>query len=70
MLIADVAGRVYVWNALEKNPTLSPIGTYAIKKASDGSVQDIVPSESVSRKVGSVSSDEDGVEDNDSAAAE
>ncbi|MNL52964.1 hypothetical protein D3C87_1761790 [compost metagenome] len=28
VLVGDVAARVYIWNALDANPTLSPAATY------------------------------------------
>jgi hypothetical protein len=34
LFILDVASRIYVWNALDANPTLTPVGTFAWKKAS------------------------------------
>ncbi|MNL83495.1 hypothetical protein D3C87_2111610 [compost metagenome] len=28
VLVGDVAARVYIWNALDANPTISPAATY------------------------------------------
>jgi hypothetical protein len=30
LLITDLLGRVYVWNALERNPTFSPVGAFIV----------------------------------------
>lgn len=35
LFLADLAGRVYVWNAMDRNPTLSPLGAYSAKKVGD-----------------------------------
>lgn len=34
LLLVDVVGRIYVYNAIEADPTLSPVGTYLMNKVS------------------------------------
>ncbi len=34
LFIMDIASRIYVWNAMDRNPTLTPVGSYLHKEGS------------------------------------